>query len=292
MEVVFHAGAHCTDENQLVRSLQRNRATLNAAGVSVPGQGRYKPLLREALQGLRGSPASKEMQQTLLDAILEGEPPRRLILSSETFMGALTNALDGARLYPMAEEKARWMRGLFPDAQPVLALGIRNPATFLPAVAMRQGAQEGPRLIERSDPRALRWSDLVHRLRGAHPEVPIIVWCDEDTPLIWGEVMHAVAGLGPDQSLAAGRDDRLTGLMSAAGQVKLQDYLARTPPATDAQRRRIVTAFLDKFALDDEIELELDLPGWTHELVEAATEAYDADTGMIAAMDGVHFIAP
>ncbi|MCI5096467.1 MAG: hypothetical protein MRY77_09145 [Rhodobacteraceae bacterium] len=58
------------------------------------------------------------------------------------------------------------------------------------------------------------------------------------------------------------------------------------------QKRRVMGAFLDKFAIDDMVEDELDLEGWTEELVDEMTERYEEDTYVIQQMPGVNLIAP
>ena len=47
MRIVYHLGAHCTDEDRLVRCLLKNRATLAEQGIVVPAPTRYRKLLRE-----------------------------------------------------------------------------------------------------------------------------------------------------------------------------------------------------------------------------------------------------
>jgi hypothetical protein len=59
-----------------------------------------------------------------------------------------------------------------------------------------------------------------------------------------------------------------------------------------SQRRRIVTAFLEKFGRSDQLDYEIDLPGWTEELVGRLTEAYLEDVERIVRMPGVSFIEP
>jgi hypothetical protein len=54
----------------------------------------------------------------------------------------------------------------------------------------------------------------------------------------------------------------------------------------------VIAAFLDKFALDDEIEEELDMPGWTEALVDDLSDQYDEDVLAIQRMPGVTMIAP
>ncbi len=60
---------------------------------------------------------------------------------------------------------------------------------------------------------------------------------------------------------------------------------------TEMQRRRVMTAFLDKFALEEQIEEELELPGWNNALVDDLTEAYDEDVFRIERIPGVQVIA-
>jgi hypothetical protein len=57
-------------------------------------------------------------------------------------------------------------------------------------------------------------------------------------------------------------------------------------------RRRIVSAFLDKFALPEKINVDVELPGWTEATVERLTKTYEEDVSRIAQMRGVRFLAP
>jgi len=160
-----------------------------------------------------------------------------------------------------------------------------------------------PALIERANdgsyetvmgdqsPISLRWAPVVRRIVAAVPDITLTVWCNEDTPLIWPEVLRAVAGLGPDDQIE-GDFDLLATIMTDEGLAKLKAYFESHPPTSVAQRRRATTAFLEKFARDDEIEVEVDLPGWTPELIAALTAAYDEDCAEIAAMPGVTFLWP
>ena len=80
--------------------------------------------------------------------------------------------------------------------------------------------------------------------------------------------------------------------MTEEGLVRLRGYLAENPPPNEIQRRRVVAAFLSKYARPEVVEVELDLPGWTDETVEKLTEIYDEDVLTISRLPGVHFIAP
>ena len=132
---------------------------------------------------------------------------------------------------------------------------------------------------------------MVERILRDNPGVPLTIWCDEDTPLVWPEVLRAVSGL-PEDAVLEGEQDLLASLMSGEGLTRMNSYLESHPPGTILQRRKIVSAFLDKFALPERIEVEVELPGWTEQIVDELTQSYDEDVYRIAHMDGVSFIAP
>ena len=80
--------------------------------------------------------------------------------------------------------------------------------------------------------------------------------------------------------------------MSNEGMRRFEAYLASHPVMTEIQCRRVKAAFLDKFALEDQIDEELEVPGWTETLVAELAEIYDDDVIEISRMHGVHFITP
>lgn len=291
MQVAFHLGAHCTDEDRLVRSLLKNRGVLASRGIQVPAPGRYRPVLREALKALRGAEASASMGETLLDAILDDDSAQRLVLSSESFLCAPRRAVEDGALYPLAARKAAWLPALFPEAQCAFFFALRNPAAFVPALAARLDGHAGFALPDPAVARGLRWAPVIEALRDATPELPVTVWCDEDSALLWPEIMAAVAGVDDELALA-GRRDRLLEVITDDGAGRLDSYLGANPPATTTLRRRVEAAFLERYARPDALETVLDLPGWTAELVDEMTETYDADCERIARMDGVRFLHP
>lgn len=291
MHVVYHLGAHCTDEDKLVRSLLKNRGLLAPHGVVVPGPGRYRPVLREALRTLRGAPANPEMQETLLDAIIDEDRAERLVLSSESFLCVPARAVDGGVLYRMTAEKSPWFANLFPEDSCEFFMAIRNPAAFLPALTARLNAEDRATMLAATDPAALRWSRVVMALRDANPDCAVTIWCDEDSPLIWPEILCAITGL-PEGTAFDGADDRLRDLLTESGAEKMSKYLAANPPPTVALRRRAQAAFMESFADAAALEQELDLPGWTDATIDALSEAYEQDCELIRNMPDITFIEP
>jgi hypothetical protein len=117
------------------------------------------------------------------------------------------------------------------------------------------------------------------------------VWCNEDSPVLWADILQALSGHDTTTALTS-TDDLALSLMTADGAKRLQGYLTDHPPASDAQRRRVFAAFLEKFADPAAMQMEFAPPGWTQDMVDRMTETYDADLRTIAAIPGVRVIAP
>lgn len=290
MRIVYHLGAHCTDEERILRCLLTNRGALAEQGIVVPGPARYRTLLRDTMGTLRGAVASEDTQAMVLDQIMDEDQAERLILSWDNFLAFPQWALRRT-FYPTAGERIRALTQIFPEIEAEFHLAIRNPATFLPALFQSQTKRTYDEFIEGTDPMLLRWSELVDRILAANPGVPLTIWCDEDRPLLWNEILRSISGHDPSVPLE-GEDDFLATLMPPDGMARLTAYLAERPPQSEDQRRRIVSAFLGKFALAEQIEMELDLPGWTEDYVDALTNIYERDVARIALLPGVTFLQP
>ena len=73
---------------------------------------------------------------------------------------------------------------------------------------------------------------------------------------------------------------------------RFDSYLEKHPGMTEMQKRRVISAFLDKFANEDAIEEELDLPGWTDETVDELSDLYDDDLYNIGRIPGITLLSP
>jgi hypothetical protein len=291
MRIVYHLGAHYTDEERLLKCLLKNRQTLSQRGVIVPSPKRYRNLLRDTAIELKGKAASRDTQALILDQIMEEDIADRLVLSWDSFLSLAPWALKDKTLYPSAGDRVRAFSQIFPEIEAEFFLAIRNPATFLPGLLAMLPSKTYDEFIGDANIFDLHWSDVVERILRDNPGVPLTIWCDEDTPLVWPEVLRAVSGL-PEDAVLEGEQDLLASLMSGEGLTRMNSYLESHPPGTILQRRKIVSAFLDKFALPERIEVEVELPGWTEQIVDELTQSYDEDVYRIAHMDGVSFIAP
>ena len=290
MQIVYHLGAHCTDEERLLKCLLRNRDALLQQGISIPGPARYRNLLRDTAIHLKGQPAPPEMQDTVLGEILDGETPGRMVLSWENFLSYPQWVLKDT-LYPAAAERVRAFANIFPDHQVEFHIALRNPAGFLPALFARQRGKSYEEFTAGIDIFALRWSEVIDRIRRDNPDVPLTVWCDEDTPLIWPEVLRGVGGYAAETRID-GVDDLLASLLGQAGLERLKSYVAGRPNVDRQQLHRIVEVFLDKFVQPGANEVDVDLPGWDQITIDDLTEIYDEDVALVAARDDITFLTP
>jgi hypothetical protein len=291
MQLVLHTGAHFTEEERLMKCLLRNKEDFARRGVAVPDPGRYRRLIRDTLDAMADGDPSEDARAVLMDAILDRKAADRLILSNANFFGAPRGAVREGTLYPRADDRLARFARLFPADDIELFMALRNPATFLPATFGKSPTHQITDLLGGVPPTDIRWSDFLAKVQTAVPRAKITVWCNEDAPLIWAEIIREMAALQPAQKIVGGFD-LLSSIISADGMRRFRSYLKSHPVMSDAQKRRVIAAFLDRFALEEEIEEELDLPGWTDELVERMTELYDADVAHIQQMPGIRVILP
>ncbi|WP_373353271.1 hypothetical protein [Pseudoroseicyclus sp. CXY001] len=290
MNIVFHIGAHCTDNERLLRCLLRDAAMLADHGVAVPGQGRYRKLFRDTFEGLGSATAKEGTRELLLDAVLDGRIAERVILSNPSFLCPPNRVFEEGALYAMASERLGALGRIFAEDQLEIFLALRNPASFIPDVFAQSTGMAFLDFIGGSDPRQIRWSDLVRRIQEALPGARLVVWANEDTPLLWGEILARLAGV--EGAAFAGEFDLLETIMSAEGLTRLKAYLEQRKITGLSQRRRVIAAFLDKYALEEAVVEEVDLPGLDDALVAELTASYEADCARIGSMTGVEWLAP
>ena len=291
MQIALHIGANCTDDDRILKSLLKNGSAFADNGIKVPGPGKYRRLLRETIQNLNGAPPAEDTRSILLDAIVDDENVQRLVMSNANFICVPNRIFDGGILYEQAEAKLQALHQLFPDDEIELFLALRNPATFLPVAYAESKADTPEVYLQGLHPTQIRWSDLVRRIQGQFPMTQLTVWCNEDTPMIWAEVMRAMSGVDSDQKITGGFD-LLASIMSDEGMNRFLNYLRTHPPKSELQKRRIIGAFLDKYAQEDKIEEDVDMPGMTDEMVEELSLIYENDVAFIAQLPGVDFITP
>ena len=291
MQIAYHLGVHGTDEDRLVRTLVKNRGTLAARGIAVPSPRAYRQLLPKVAKTLRGGPAGPDTQQVILDALGEDGALDRLVFSHDNLLSFPLNAIGADGLYPTAPARIAAYANLFPEAGAEFFLALKNPATLVPALLDRAAEASYDMIMSGSPPASLRWAPVIRRIVAQVPGIALTLWCAEDLPLLWPEVIRAIAGVGPEEALE-GDHDLIATLMTDEGLAALKASVETQGPRSAAERRRETAGFLERHALPEALEVEIALPGWTGALVAAMTEAYDEDCAEIAALPGVTFLVP
>lgn len=292
MEIALHLGVHCTDDDRLLHALMKNRGRLEAAGAALPPSRSYRQMLPKLVRSLRGDPAGDDAQEMVREALLGDSRPRRLILSHENLACYPSQAVGEKGLYPYLHLRLAALANIFPADRCTFFVALRNPATLVPALLQRgnPGGYEG--LLGEADPMGLRWRPVLMRMLEAVPDARLVLWCNEDSPLLWPDLLREISGDASPEPLE-GEDDMLTFLLSEEGLSALAAYVDGDDGDFPPERVREVTAdFLERYARPDEMEMSVDLPGWSETLVAEMTAAYDADVAEIAALPGVNVLLP
>lgn len=293
MQVILHTGVHCTDDDRLLKGLLRNAEAWRHEGVAIPGPSKYRALLTEAMNKLRGGIPEPGTRDLLLDAILQQDSGQisRLVLSNDNFFSVPKLMFQNGYIYQRAEERLTSFMQAFEGDKVQLFMGLRDPASFLPAAFATTPHDSFADFMEGVDPMRFRWSDLIRRIKGVQPDLPIVLWCNEDTPFLWGQIIREMAGIKLSRKIT-GAFDLYSQIISREGMQRFRAFLKENPTITESQKRRVMMAFLDKYALDEAMEEELDLDGWDGPYVDMLTELYEDDLEVISEMEGVRLLTP
>ena len=290
MQIILHAGAHVTDEDRLVTCLLKNAEHLEAIGTVVPEPESYRNMLRDTIAAATDGAAPPDLGQNLRNALLPSGDADRLVISNDSFFGTHKMAVK-RMFYPASCARLEALRQLLPDDHVELFFAVRNPASFMPALLEITNFNSIGDLFRGYDPLSFLWSELFERIRAQIPDIPITVWCNEDTPLIWAELIREMGGLDPTQEIE-GEYDLLQEIMSEGGMKRFLNYVDSHPGMTEVQKRRVIAAFMDKFVDDDAVEEEYELAEWTVDIVDQMTELYEEDVFNIPRVPGVTLITP
>lgn len=259
---ILWLGAHKTGTTYLQDILARSRPALAHGGILYVGlqalRGRYtKPVLSPDPAGPKAAPPLRT---------IAGGQGRRLIFD-ENILSLVQDALAPQGLYPEGEERALRIAQAVGLSKPVLVLGIRNYAGFLPSLyceTLKAQPFQTFEAFQKTGFSALSWCDLAERLLAAFPgarlkvyraealrnrEAELLSWvCDTVRPAHWASAQEGTArreGFSHDammalQDLAAVRGAEsvtaqdLTNALSAHPREGGQAYSPWTPEEKEA----------------------------------------------------------
>ncbi|AXC50863.1 hypothetical protein DRW48_15315 [Paracoccus suum] len=290
MQIAFHVGLHGTDDERIIRTLNANREALRRAHVELCPNDVNEPILNEALNALKGGVAPPDLEEVLHDALIEDEGTQRLLLSRPTLVGMARRVFDGDTLGSIMPGKMRMLAHTVPSAEVEFFLGLKNPAAHVSQLLARMN-RVPPELRARIKPEMLRWAPTVRAMLAELGGRRLIIWCNEDMPLIFPEVVRRFAGLPAGEPLV---DDNplLETLLTKKGYEALAAKLAPLAAADIGRRRALTTAALMEDHDPEAVALTVENLGWDQTIIDRITAAYDADVAEIAALPGVEFISP
>lgn len=291
MQIAFHIGSHFTDEGRLIRSVQRSRAAFVGAEILVPGPRTYRALLRETLNILKGEPASPEVRELLIDALVPDKSTARLVLFHDNLICLPPRAISEGGLYVTAPRRINAIRNLFPDHGCTFHLALQHPAALMESVLTQGGVEAPEALLAAVEPRRLRWLPLVRRLVESCPDLDLVLWCNEDAPLVWPQILRSLTGVAADVPFE-GDLDMAVELMGKAGAAELVASLAKAPPADISEWTARVSEVLQAHALPEALDVPVASPGWAGDVIEEMTEAYLAECAALSTMPGIRFLTP
>lgn len=287
--IALHLGALQTDNNQLIWSLRKDATALLERGILVRRPGTYQTSMHQLLEKQAHDGISDEEKEVLLSRIVKNTPTSRLILSSTKAFGTPTWMLNDGQLFSDAGRNTQALRNLFPDNDCEFFFGVQNPATLISSVFNAQSERSADDFMSNIDATGLRWSDVVRDIVESNPGCPVTIWCNEETPALWPTILRHVIRQNVALPLG-GEFDIVQQILPDVATKRLSAYLLARPHFTHAQKEKIITIFIERFCSDDAVEEEIDLPGWTQEIIDATTNIYLNDIEELRQIPGVTFL--
>lgn len=287
-QIAFHVGVHTTDEERLFRSLRLNADVLREQKIEVCDNQLNEPILNEAAQALRGGVASPEMEEVVIDTLVENDDTERLIISRPSLLGVPRRMFNVTSMMEYSGAKMIELTNIVPSVEAEFFIGLKNPATLM-ARLINRASVSYDMLMNGADPLQKRWAptliDIVQKLRGRR----LVVWCHEDMPMIFPEVLHSLSGATPETQLKGG-DRLLRDLLTPEGIKYMREEIPHDMEVK--ARRAAVEGLLGNYLRKNVLSMSIDCPGWTADMVDEMTANYHEDIATIAALPGVEFISP
>ena len=291
MQVAIHAGALFTDEGRLIKALQANAALLGQRNVSFWGPRRYRQIFAPALNASQDARRDADALTRFLALPSRGAEAERSIVSDPSFIGEKLSVIEDGQLYRQAGQRVAHLDRLMGGRPVELFLGLRNLGTFLPKVLMWLPEADRLSVLNSTDLSCLSWLSMIEDIRELAPDVKVTLWSSEDSPLIWGEILRAVTGM-PDDLPVAGEFDFVSSLVSDIGKHQIQKLVEQDGAQRGEGFYDDLVRIFQQHALPDEIEEDVNLPGWSDDIVAAFTELYEQDLTRIQSMSDIRFLKP
>lgn len=290
--ITFHIGMHHTNSQLLTRFAKTNGKRLQENDVYVPPARRARKTLTAMLTQLDGLPPIASEEQHLLGELLDKSTSSHLFLNDEGRAGAMRDLFSGDVFYEGIETRLAPVAELFSTSDLRFSLTLVNPAILLHRALESGDAPHKLRsFVEATDPTLIRWRPVIQRLRDVFPEIPLTIWCDEDTPLVWYRLLKTLFNL-PTPTDMNSLLLPIEPLLKEEGVARLKAYLVNFPPKTERQYARLALLFLEKYGTEEALAPRCDIPGWDDDVIERVSDNYEDDIALLAQDEGITFLLP
>lgn len=289
MQVVIHAGVPYTDAGQLLANLAAHKGALYKAGTLPLGPRRCRQFVKVMSDAMASGLPLAEAREQMNAVLPDAADIQRVVVSSEKFFGPMRAALQHGQIYPFAGKRAAYTQDLLNGAQIEIFAGLMNPGLFIPRVLTALDPARTRSILDTTDLSCLSWVTMIEDLGDLVPDVKITLWENEDSPLIWGDILRAMAGL-PDSIAIPGEHTLLASLLTEQGKHQLLPLIQQEQSGARLASGAELARLLEAHAQPDRVEEELDLPGWSTEIVSAFSELYAQDMAKIRTMPNVRVL--
>ena len=143
------------------------------------------------------------------------------------------------------------------------------------AAMLNSGAMNGDRAEKLAHIRPL-WSELTERIDLFHPDLPVILWANEDTPVTWPAILREVLDL-PENSAVHGGLHMAGAVLDGRAREDLGSRISKDLPKSELQMMRLLSVFLWDNVDRSRTEFEVDHAGWDQETIDDFTLIYEQD---------------
>jgi len=291
MRVAIHAGAFATDENHISNALMFNRRNLNRQGVAVADPEHALPKLHQRLTEHQAHSDEPTSSSKLRDELLSGLNSGRVIFSDDRLLGEPAQIVQNSQLYPAAGLRAAFFDDLFVEDEVELFFALCNPATLLPNVLKTLPLESQNDILRSTELNRLNWKTMVEDIIELAPNIRLTLWCNEDLPLIWSDLIRTIADI-PAQSPIRQEFSMPASLLTETGKRHLAILLKQGLATDSSEFQMQFDSILDQHAEPDLIEVNPDYPGWTQDIIDGFTELYARDLAQIAVLPDVQMLTP
>lgn len=289
-KLVFHLGAPSPSFEQLTFSLRKNSFLLSEHNVMVRRPGQYRTAIDNALMAQSLGQFSAADRADLMRKLTMDTTNNRVLLSNASLLEEPAQIFRGGAFYGRANEAATALRNLLPDVDMEFMLTVQNPVTMVSDLLSTMRFTTRDQFMNGLPFEAVRWSDVISKIRKANVYGEITVWAYEEAPVMWPAILRHVAGL-KDSVKMEGDLDLVAPLIGAYPAKRLKEYLAKQHDLTPAARLAIIEGFLARFFDPEVAEQEIDLDDIDPDAVETISQAYEADIERCKSMEGVKVIS-